>query len=97
MSFFRPRASTKPGPRDWEKCRDWLGEVTQFSSRSVKKVSTERELYSYLKVSEVREGKVWCRVVMQDGTELCRLVGLLTRGKVPEEIIYRTNNIRSVL
>ena len=34
--------------------------------------------------------------MMQDGTELCRLAGLLTRGKVPEDIIYRTNNIRSV-
>ena len=50
MSFFRPRASSKPGPSDWEKCRDWLGEVTQFSSRSVERVSSERELYSYLKV-----------------------------------------------
>ena len=74
-----------------------MGEVTQFSSRSVERVSSERELYSYLKVSEVKEGKVWCRVMMQDGTELCRLVGLLTRGKVPEDIVYRTNNIRSVL
>ena len=69
MSFFRPRASTKPGPRDWEKCRDWLGEVTQFSSRSVKKVSTERELYSYLKVSdsEVREGVVQSDDAGRDG------------------------------
>ena len=35
--------------------------------------------------------------MMQDGTELCRLAGLLTRGKVPEDIIYRTDKIRSVL
>ena len=67
MSFFRPRASSKPGPSDWEKCRDWLGEVTQFSSRSVERVSSERELYSYLKVSEVREGVVQSGDAGRDG------------------------------
>ena len=63
---------------DWVKCRNWLGDITPTSARSVKPVSSERELFLYLK----------------DGTELCRIVGFLTNGKVPEEILYRTQNIR---
>ena len=33
-------------------------------------------------------------LLVQDGTELCRIVGILTQGKVPEEMVYRTQNIR---
>ena len=49
MSLFRSR-SAKSGRADWERCRDWLAEVTKFTARSVTRVSSERELYSYLKV-----------------------------------------------
>ena len=66
------------GIEDWERCRDWLLEVSPVSARSASQVKSAGELYSYLK----------------DGTELCRIAGFLTCGKVPEEILYRTQNIR---
>ena len=66
------------GTEDWERCRDWLAEASPVSARPVSQVTAAWELYSYLK----------------DGTELCRIVGFLTKGKVPEEILYRTQNIR---
>ena len=43
-------------------------------------MKTEYELYTYLK----------------DGTELCRLIGLLTTGQVLVGIIYRPNNITTL-
>ena len=70
--------SSNTGSPDWLKCRNWLGEISPPSARSVKKVSSERELFLYLK----------------DGTELCRIVGVLTQGRVPEEMVYRTQNFR---
>ena len=63
---------------DWLRCRDWLVEVSPVSARSASQVKSEGELYSYLK----------------DGTELCRIVGFLCQRKVPDEILYRTQNIR---
>ena len=63
---------------DWARCRDWLVEVSPVSARSASQVRGEAELYSYLK----------------DGSELCRIVGFLSQGKIPEEILYRTQNIR---
>ena len=32
-------------------------------------------------------------VYLKDGVELCRTIGLIVNGKVPEGIIYETNNI----
>ena len=83
---------------DWEKARDWLKQksVTRmsakvrntdypqnfpptifFQSPGLEELQTEYDLYVYLK----------------DGTELCRMIGLLTKGRVPEGIIYETNNM----
>ena len=63
---------------DWEKCLTWLVEVSPVSARSARQVMSERDLFNYLK----------------DGAELCRMIGVLTRGKVPPGIVYRTQNIR---
>ena len=71
-------AEAGAGPEDWELCRDWLVEASPVSARSASQVKSAGELYSHLK----------------DGTELCRIVGFLTSGKVPEDILYRTQNIR---
>ena len=66
----------KQGSPDWVKCRNWLALITPTSAKSVKQVSSERELFLYLR----------------DGTELCRIVGVLTQGRVPEEMVYRTQS-----
>ena len=47
---------------------------------SLSDITTEYELYTYLK----------------DGTELCRMIGLLTTGKILAGIIYRPNNITTL-
>ena len=47
---------------------------------SLSDITTEYELYTYLK----------------DGTELCRMIGLLTTGQVLAGIIYRPNNITTL-
>ena len=65
---------------DWVKCRNWLGQITPTSAKSVKQVSSERELFHYLR----------------DGTELCRIVGVHTQGRVPEEMVYRTQNFSNL-
>ena len=65
---------------DWIKCRNWLAQITPTSAKSVKQVSSERELFLYLR----------------DGTELCRIVGVLTQGRVPEEMVYRTQNFSNL-
>ena len=58
-----------------------MNETTHsLQSPSLEELQTEYELYMYMK----------------DGTELCRMIGLLTKGKVPEGIIYRTNNISTL-
>ena len=40
---------------------------------SLSNIKTEEELYTYLK----------------DGTELCRMIGIVTKGTVLEKITYR--------
>ena len=86
---------------DWEKARDWLKQktVTRMSAKvrstdypqhfsptnffqnpGLEELLTEYDLYVYLK----------------DGTELCRMIGLLTKGRVPEGIIYETNNMSAL-
>eukprot|EP00092_Neocalanus_flemingeri_P013360 GFUD01014404.1.p1 GENE.GFUD01014404.1~~GFUD01014404.1.p1 ORF type:complete len:1194 (+),score=272.25 GFUD01014404.1:67-3648(+) len=69
---------------DWEKCRKWLNNktVTPTSAKlpGLDEVTTEYELYQYLK----------------DGTELCRVIGLITSKHVLEGITYRTNNISNL-
>ena len=58
-----------------------MNETTHsLQSPSLEELQTEYELYMYMK----------------DGTELCRMIGLLTKGKVPEGIFYRTNNISTL-
>ena len=47
---------------------------------SLSDITTEYELHTYLK----------------DGTELCRMMGLLTTGQVLAGIIYRPNNITTL-
>ena len=47
---------------------------------SLGEIRTQFQLYTYLK----------------DGTELCRMIGLLTRQRVLDGIIYRPNNISSL-
>ena len=44
---------------------------------SLSEISSEFELYNYLK----------------DGTELCRMIGLIAQGRVLDGVIYRANNI----
>ena len=77
---------------DWERARRWLmnEKVTKSSAKvkreeetskssnccqvpSLKNIKTEVELYNYLK----------------DGTELCRMIGVVTKGTVLENITYR--------
>ena len=67
---------------DWEKCKTWLKAVTPISAKvpSLDEVTTEYELYQYLK----------------DGTELCRIIGLITIKQVLQGITYRTNNISNL-
>ena len=50
-----------------------------FQVPSLSEITRQFELYTYLK----------------DGTELCRMIGLLTRQRVLDGIIYRPNNISS--
>ena len=47
---------------------------------SLSDISSEYELYEYLR----------------DGSELCRLIGLLTQDRVLEGIVYRTQNIAAL-
>ena len=47
---------------------------------SLSEITNQYELYTYLK----------------DGTELCRMIGLVARGRVLEGIVYRPNNISSL-
>ena len=83
-------ASSEP---DWEKARNWLKneKVTRNSAKvrrapdfqpslmlspqvpDLANIKTEAELYTYLK----------------DGTELCRMIGIVTKGTVLERITYR--------
>ena len=83
---------------DWEKARDWLKQesITKMSAKvnkivsslslsviqvpSLSEITNQYELYTYLK----------------DGTELCRMIGLVARGRVLEGIVYRPNNISSL-
>ena len=62
---------------DWEKARAWLAheKVTKMSAKvpGLTDISDEMGLYNYLK----------------DGTELCRVIGLVTRGQVLQGITYR--------
>jgi len=79
------RASARPIPLlEWEKARNWLAhpEVTKMSAKvpGLADLKKESELYTYLK----------------DGTELCRMIGLVTKGQVLEGITYRTNNISTL-
>ena len=36
---------------------------------------------------------IFNKPIIQDGTELCRIIGLLTEKQVSGEIVYSTNNI----
>ena len=38
-------------------------------------------------------GLFYCSRLLKDGTELCRIIGLLTEKKVSDEIVYSTKNI----
>ena len=35
-------------------------------------------------------------VYLKDGTELVRVIGLLTLGQVPDEVLYRTNSVSTL-
>lgn len=94
---------SRPGSevQDWVKCRDWLAlpQVTPYSARTTKisKVASERELYNYLKVGVGSPAIIIMTDSLdniQDGIELCRIVGLLTKEIIPDGIIYRTQNLR---
>merc|ERR1711936_2332 len=80
-----------PPREDWLKARDWLmnGKVTRTSAKApcLADLTKEFELYTYLK----------------EGTELCRMNGLVTRGRLPGPLyrvyrgtVYRTNNISTL-
>ena len=47
---------------------------------TLSEIGTEYDLYTYLK----------------DGTELCRMIGLVSQGEIMEGIIYRPNNIAAL-
>ena len=47
---------------------------------TLSEIRTEYELFTYLK----------------DGTELCRMIGLVNQGQIMEGIIYRPNNIAAL-
>ena len=51
--------------------------MLDFQVPNLSEIKREFELYNYLK----------------DGTELCRMIGLLTKGSIPEGVIYSPNNI----
>ena len=63
---------------------DWLKDekVTPMSPKfpNLSEIQSEHELHNYLK----------------DGTELCRVIGLITMWNVPEMITYRTNNVSTL-
>ena len=67
---------------DWEKCRNWLKAITPFSAKvpSLSEITTEYELHQYLK----------------DGTELCRVIGLITTNQTLAGITYRTSSISNL-
>ena len=80
-----PGGGTRPKDKklaDWEKCRNWLKAVTPISAKvpSLNEITTEYELHQYLK----------------DGTELCRVIGLVTSKQVLAGITYRTNTISNL-
>ena len=71
--------------------------MTPYSARTTKisKVASERELYNYLKVGTAAIVIMTDSVDnIQDGIELCRIVGLLTKKTIPDGIIYRAKNLR---
>ena len=76
--MFSPSPKTRSP--DWIQCRNWLGQISPTSAKSVRQVSSERELFLYLR----------------DGTELCRIVGVHTQGRVPQEMVYRTQNFSNL-
>ena len=85
MAFSeRVKQSGKDESKYWQKCRDWLNneKVTPMSSKltNLNDLETRYEFYSYLK----------------DGIELCRVIGIVTKGYIPDGIVYRTNNISSL-
>ena len=85
MAFSeRVKQSGKDESKYWQKCRDWLNneKVTPMSSKltNLNDFETRYEFYSYLK----------------DGIELCRVIGIVTKGYIPDGIVYRTNNISTL-
>ena len=54
--------------------------LLSFQIPSLRDIASEYELYMYLK----------------DGTELCRMIGLVTTGQVLQGIVYRPNNISTL-
>ena len=68
--------------KDWEKCRNWLRAITPRSAKipSLDEITNDFELYQYLK----------------DGTELCRVIGLITNERVLDGITYRTSSISNL-
>ena len=49
-------------------------------------IKTEAELYTYLKVTYLLS---YLYTYLKDGTELCRMIGIVTKGTVLEKITYR--------
>ena len=83
-SVIRKGGSSVRSKEDWVRCKDWLNDekVTPMSAKvpNLDEIETEAELYNYLK----------------DGTELCRVIGMVTSGSVPTGITYRTNNVSNL-
>ena len=82
--FGLGRKSTHKNTEYWKGCRDWLNneKVTPMSPKvpNLSEIQTQYELYNYLK----------------DGTELCRVIGMITEGSIPTDITYRTNNVSNL-
>ena len=77
--MMRKRSAWNPSSEfkeDWEKAQRWLAneKVTKMSAKvpSLEEIKDEEGLYNYLK----------------DGTELCRVIGIVTKGQLPEGITY---------
>ena len=77
--MMRKRSAWNPSSEfkeDWQKAQGWLAneKVTKMSAKvpSLEEIKDEEGLYNYLK----------------DGTELCRVIGIVTKGQLPEGITY---------
>ena len=87
---------------DWERARDWLNQksVTKMSAKVENHVCTRFALslpifFQVPSLCEIRT-QFQLYTYLKDGTELCRMIGLLTRQRVLDGIIYRPNNISTL-